>query len=127
MLNNKKPMGKFVKKPVVIQNNTKYRPGDVVTLKVVRLGEMGAFLDGGTGNTDDDILLHKLQQTAEVKEGDAVKVYLYLDPSKLHAGSQALAGVQIEINLYGIPFLNLRRLLQLMQQNIVVRITGATI
>ena len=83
-------MGKFVKKPVVIQNNTKYRPGDVVTLKVVRLGEMGAFLDGGTGNTDDDILLHKLQQTAEVKEGDAVKVYLYLDPSKRLTASMKL-------------------------------------
>ena len=90
MLNNKKSMGKFTKKPVVIQNNTKYRPGDVVTLKVVRLGEMGAFLDGGTGNTDDDILLHKLQQTAEVKEGDAVKVYLYLDPSKRLTASMKL-------------------------------------
>ena len=90
MLNNKQPMGKFTKKPVVIQNNTKYRPGDVVTLKVVRLGEMGAFLDGGTGNTDDDILLHKLQQTAEVKEGDAVKVYLYLDPSKRLTASMKL-------------------------------------
>ena len=90
MLNNKKPMGKFTKKPVVIQNNTKYCPGDVVTLKVVRLGEMGAFLDGGTGNTDDDILLHKLQQTAEVKEGDAVKVYLYLDPSKRLTASMKL-------------------------------------
>ena len=90
MLNNKKTMGKFAKKPVVIQNNTKYRPGDVVTLKVVRLGEMGAFLDGGTGNTDDDILLHKLQQTAEVKEGDAVKVYLYLDPSKRLTASMKL-------------------------------------
>lgn len=90
MLNNKKPVGKFVKKPVVIQNSTKYRPGDVVTLKVVRLGEMGAFLDGGTGNTDDDILLHKLQQTAEVKEGDAVKVYLYLDPSKRLTASMKL-------------------------------------
>ena len=83
-------MGKFVKKPVVVQNNTKYRPGDVVTLKVVRLGEMGAFLDGGTGNTDDDILLHKLQQTAEVKEGDEVKVYLYLDPSKRLTASMKL-------------------------------------
>ena len=62
MLNNTRPGGKFVKKSLVIQNNTKYRPGDVVTLKVARLGEMGAFLDGGTGNTDDDILLHKLQQ-----------------------------------------------------------------
>ena len=90
MLNNKKPVGKFVKKPVVFQNNTKYRPGDVVTLKVVRLGEMGAFLDGGTGNTDDDILLHKLQQTAEVKEGDSVKVYLYLDPSKRLTASMKL-------------------------------------
>ena len=34
MLNNTRPGGKFVKKPLVIQNNTKYRPGDVVTLKV---------------------------------------------------------------------------------------------
>ena len=90
MLNEKKPMGKFTKKPVVILNNTRYRPGDVVTLKVVRLGEMGAFLDGGTGNTDDDILLHKLQQTAEVKEGDSVKVYLYLDPSKRLTASMKL-------------------------------------
>ena len=61
-----------------------------MTLKVVRLGEMGAFLDGGTGNTDDDILLHKLQQTAEVKEGDEVKVYLYLDPSKRLTASMKL-------------------------------------
>ena len=38
----------------------KYRAGDVVTLKVARLGEMGAFLDAGTGDTSDDILLHKL-------------------------------------------------------------------
>lgn len=90
MLNNSKPAGKFTKKPVVVQNNTKYRPGDVVTLKVVRLGEMGAFLDGGTGNTDDDILLHKLQQTSEVKEGDEVKVYLYLDPSKRLTASMKL-------------------------------------
>ena len=90
MLNNTRPGGKFVKKTLVIQNNTKYRPGDVVTLKVARLGEMGAFLDGGTGNTDDDILLHKLQQTAEVKEGDAVKVYLYLDPSKRLTASMKL-------------------------------------
>ena len=54
----------------------KYRPGDVVTLKAVRASEMGVFLDAGTGNTDDDILLHKLQQhDAEVKIGDSVKVY----------------------------------------------------
>lgn len=57
-----------------------YKPGDVVTLKAVRENEMGAFLDAGTGNTSDDILLHKLQQTTPVKVGDTVEVYLYLDP-----------------------------------------------
>ena len=82
-----KPMGR---KPVVIQNNTKYRQGDVVTMKVVRVGEMGAFLDGGTGDTNDDILLLKLQQTEEVKVGDSVKVYLYLDPSKRLTASMKL-------------------------------------
>lgn len=90
MLNNKRPIKGSGHKHVTIQNNTKYRPGDVVTLKVARLGEMGAFLDGGTGNTDDDILLHKLQQTAEVKEGDEVKVYLYLDPAKRLTASMKL-------------------------------------
>ena len=78
------------RKPVVIQNNTKYRQGDVVTMKVVRVGEMGAFLDGGTGDTNADILLHKLQQTEEVKVGDSVKVYLYLDPSKRLTASMKL-------------------------------------
>ena len=78
----------------MIEKNTqqvlKYKPGDVVTLSVARLGEMGAFLDAGTGNTSDDILLHKLQQTEEIKEGDKVKVYLYLDPNKRLTASMKL-------------------------------------
>ena len=73
-----------------VQQALKYKPGDVVTLKVARIGEMGAFLDAGTGNTSDDILLHKLQQTEEVKEGDKVKVYLYLDPNKRLTASMKL-------------------------------------
>ena len=73
-----------------IQQALKYKPGDVVTLKVARIGEMGAFLDAGTGNTSDDILLHKLQQTEDVKEGDKVKVYLYLDPNKRLTASMKL-------------------------------------
>lgn len=73
-----------------IQQALKYKPGDVVTLKVARIGEMGAFLDAGTGNTSDDILLHKLQQTEEVKEGDKIKVYLYLDPNKRLTASMKL-------------------------------------
>lgn len=58
----------------------KYGPSTVAVLKVVRESEMGAFLDAETGNTNDDILLHKTQQTAEVHIGDEVKVFLYLDP-----------------------------------------------
>lgn len=54
----------------------------VAELKVVRTSDIGAFLDAGTGNSSDDILLHKLQQTADVNIGDTVKVFLYLDPKK---------------------------------------------
>jgi predicted RNA-binding protein (virulence factor B family) len=63
-----------------VKREVPYKPGDVVKLKAVRANEMGAFLDAGTGNTSDDILLHKLQQTTPVKVGDTVEVYLYLDP-----------------------------------------------
>lgn len=52
----------------------------VARLKVVRLSEMGAFLDAGTQNTNDDILLHKLQQTHPVQVGDEIDVFLYKDP-----------------------------------------------
>ena len=58
------------------------KPMTVATLKVLRINDFGAFLNAGTGNSDDDILLHKTQQTDEVKVGDTVKVFLYLDPKK---------------------------------------------
>ncbi len=85
-----KPRSNGHKFTAPVQNNTKYKPGDVVELKVVRANEDGAFLDAGTGSTSDDILLHKLQQTEEVKVGDVVKVYLYLDPSKRLTASMKL-------------------------------------
>lgn len=58
----------------------KYGPSTVAVMKVVRESEMGVFLDAETGNTNDDVLLHKTQQTEEVHVGDEVKVFLYLDP-----------------------------------------------
>ncbi len=36
--------------------NQLLQENSIAALKVLRLGEMGAFLDGGTGNTNDDIL-----------------------------------------------------------------------
>ena len=64
------------------QRNKKYGPSTVATLKVVRESELGAFLDAETGNTNDDILLHKNQQTHPVSIGDEVEVFLYLDPHR---------------------------------------------
>lgn len=62
------------------KNEKKYGPSTVAVLKVLRKSEMGVFLDAETGNTSDDILLHKTQQTAPVAIGDEVKVFLYRDP-----------------------------------------------
>lgn len=74
--------GRKKNKEKVEVTEIKFKPMTVATLKVARINEMGAFLNAQTGNTSDDILLHKTQQTAEVKIGDVVNVFLYLDPKK---------------------------------------------
>lgn len=76
--------------------NNKLTPGSVVTLTVVRASDFGVFFDAGTGNTNDDILLHKLQQTRDdVAIGDEVKVYLYLDPKGRLTASMHLPKMEI--------------------------------
>lgn len=70
------------------KNNLK--PMTVAKLKVVRKSDFGAFLDAGTGNSNDDILLHKTQQTADVNVDDVVEVFLYLDPKKRLTASMRL-------------------------------------
>lgn len=71
------------------------KPMTVATLKVARQSEFGAFLDAGTGNSDDDILLHKFQQTAPVKVGDSVEVFLYLDPKKRLTASMRVPKMKV--------------------------------
>ena len=72
-----------------------YQPNTVTELKAVRESDMGLFLDAGTGNTDDDILLHKAQQTDTVKIGDRVKVFLYLDPKRRLTASMRVPKMRI--------------------------------
>jgi len=67
----------------------------IVSLEVLRLGEMGAFLNGGTGNTNDDILLHKNQQTKPVNVGDIVTVFLYHDPAGRLTASMNLPKIKV--------------------------------
>ena len=67
----------------------------IVTLEVLRQSDMGVFLNGGTGNTNDDILLHKNQQTGDVKVGDKVTVFLYHDPSGRLTASMRLPMIKV--------------------------------
>lgn len=76
--------------PVTVKQVGRYRVGDVAELTVARLGEAGAFLDAGTGNTSDDILLHRHQWAHPVQVGDKVKVYLYLDAQNRMTASMKL-------------------------------------
>ena len=73
----------------------RFQAGDILTLKAARTSDLGAFLDAGTGRTGDDILLHKAQQTADVKVGDEVTVFLYVDPRGRIAASMRLPQMQV--------------------------------
>ena len=54
--------------------------GEYNNLKVKRKAEFGYFLDAGTGNTSDDVLLHKrLLNKNKIEVGDEVKVFIYKD------------------------------------------------
>lgn len=64
-------------------------------LTVLRTSDQGAFLDGQTGNTSDDILLHKDQQTGPVAIGDRVEVFLYKDPKGRLTASMRLPAMKI--------------------------------
>lgn len=73
----------------LLQENT------IETLEVLRTSDQGAFLDGQTGNTNDDILLHKEQQTGSVAVGDEVTVFLYKDPKGRLTASMRLPVMKI--------------------------------
>lgn len=66
----------------------------IATLKVLRQSDQGSFLDGQTGNTNDDILLHKDQQTSSVAIGDEVTVFLYKDPKGRLTASMRLPAMK---------------------------------
>ena len=71
----------------------------IATLRVLRTSDHGAFLDGQTGNTNDDILLHKDQQTSPVAIGDDVEVFLYRDPKGRLTASMRLPAMKV-VKLY---------------------------
>ena len=76
------------KKEMTLKENS------IATLPVVRVADFGAFLSAGTGDSNDDILLHNAQQTEPVKVGDRVKVFLYHDPHHRLTASMRLPKVK---------------------------------
>lgn len=54
--------------------------GDYNKLEVKRETSFGFFLDGTTGNSNDDILLHnRLLNKENIKVGDVVNAFIYID------------------------------------------------
>lgn len=54
--------------------------GDFNKLKVVRITDFGYFLDAGTGNSKDDILLpNKSALNTELNDGEEVEAFIYRD------------------------------------------------
>ena len=71
------------------------KENSLVELPVTRISSFGAFLDAGTGESSDDILLHNGQQTSSVKVGDRVKVFLYHDPHHRLTASMRLPQIPV--------------------------------
>jgi len=53
--------------------------GKIQKLEVKNLASIGAYLDGQTGNSDDNILLPNNQLPENTKEGDILEVFVYRD------------------------------------------------
>ncbi|MCT4620431.1 MAG: S1-like domain-containing RNA-binding protein [Marinisporobacter sp.] len=53
--------------------------GKFQELKIVNIEPIGAYLDGGTENRSDNILLPKNQLPVDAKKGDPLEVFIYRD------------------------------------------------
>lgn len=56
-----------------------YKLGEINEMTVKRDAPFGVYLEAGTGNTSDDVLLPKGSMTDEVKIGDIIPVFVYRD------------------------------------------------
>lgn len=56
-----------------------YNLGEINEMQVKREASFGVYLDAGTGNTSDDVLLPTGSMTGTVKVGDFVPVFIYRD------------------------------------------------
>ena len=71
------------------------KENSIAELTVARKASFGVFLDAGTGQSSDDILLHNGQQTKPLEVGEKVKVFLYHDPRHRLTASMHLPQIPI--------------------------------
>lgn len=57
----------------------KIEPGKFYKMKIARITRHGAYLDAGTGNNSDDILLPGAQIPEDAQTGDELDVFIYRD------------------------------------------------
>lgn len=81
--------------PTTAASPAALQPGMVVKLPAMRVNDQGVFLSAGTGNTSDDILLHKHQQSRTVDVGETVDVFLYKDPGGRLCASMNLPRMRV--------------------------------
>lgn len=72
-----------------------FQENTIACLRVARINEMGAFLDARTGNTSDDVLLHRDQQTEPVAVDQSVTVFIYHDTKGRLTASMRLPRIAI--------------------------------
>lgn len=53
--------------------------GKIQTLEVANITKIGAYLEAGTGDPKDNILLPNNQLSEDIKEGDKLEVFIYRD------------------------------------------------
>lgn len=53
--------------------------GKIQTLEVANITKIGAYLEAGTGDPNDNVLLPNNQLSEEVKEGNELEVFVYRD------------------------------------------------
>lgn len=56
-----------------------YKLGEINEMTVKREASFGVYLEAGTGNTSDDVLLPHGSMTDKVRVGDIVPVFVYRD------------------------------------------------
>ncbi|MCY6369069.1 S1 RNA-binding domain-containing protein [Clostridium ganghwense] len=70
--------------------------GKIQTLEVVNIAKIGAYLDGGTDDSNDNILIPNSQLLENVQVGDKLEVFIYRDSEDRIIATRKKPLIQVE-------------------------------